>query len=133
MEVACGRPAAGYGETVGFWRAKNEFRSAAHAEAARAFEREYVPRFQPWGVELVVEPTRRGLFRESREGAWLDLGKEGLYLDATFELAERRGKTWVELVPPDEFARQLRGQADNFLRLLTDKTERCDDAHENKP
>jgi hypothetical protein len=118
---------------VAFWRAKKVFRSAAHAETARAFELDYAARFEPWGVELVVEPTRRGLFRETGEGAWLDLGKEGRGLDATFELAERRRGKWVELVSPDEFARQLRGVADEFLNWLGDGTQHSGDANENKP
>jgi len=114
--------------SVSLWRAKAQFRSRAHAETARAFEREYASRFEPWGVELEVEPTRRGLLRESKEGAWLDLGKEGKYLDAVFQLGERRGRRWVELIPPEEFARQLRVTADRFLALLAEPSERSGNA-----
>jgi hypothetical protein len=110
--------AGSYGDGVALWRAKKAFRSARHAEAARAFEREYGPRFESWGIELEVEPTRRGLFRESGEGAWLDLGNEGHGLDAVWELAERRGGSWVELIPAEEFGRQLRVTAERLLDEL---------------
>jgi hypothetical protein len=119
--MACGRAAAGYGEGVGFWRAKKAFRDRAYSEVALAFEREYASRFERWGDVPEVEPTRRGLFRESGEGAWLDLKVQGIYLDATFELAERKRGRWIELTTPSEFGRLLREQADEFLAFLEER------------
>jgi hypothetical protein len=106
---------------MGFWREKKAFRNPAYCEVARAFEREYASRFERWGDTPEVEPTRRGLFRESGEGAWLDLKVQGTHLDATFELAERRKGRWVELTTPREFTQLLREAADEFLAWLEER------------
>jgi hypothetical protein len=106
---------------VGFWGAKKAFRNPAYGEVARAFEREYASRFERWGDTPKVEPTRRGLFRESGEGAWLEMKLQGAYLDATFELAERKKGRWVELTTPGEFSQLLREAAEEFLTWLEER------------
>lgn len=118
------RRAAGYGEAMGYWRAENEFANTAHAEAARAFEREYTPSLAPFGAVPVVTPTRRGLLRKLGDGALLEIETaHGTPFDASFVRAERQGRRWVELTSPSAFSRLLREQADTFLKLLAERAE----------